>query len=261
MLMLSYTQPQFADVFAAIHPCLQDLYDGLLKDRLPEYSCHVVRLTSAPLPEQRPRLWWLGSRVPEFPAATWGEEVEHIQKLCQGLPRQHLFPYFAECQDAAAVDLDEAGAETWKATSDYHHYFAKNMAKCCGSVLPKDFVPPKLEARASQTVPALRELGPWARASADVQHLLVEREVLSLPEKPPHMTLIADLSQSCHRAKINIAGTWGTLTTSSKLFDFASQRFLHPSKHFQLLGMDTSKLSLEGLRQSDACLKSQHPQP
>lgn len=70
-----------------------DLYVAKLRD-LGSYTVEVVDLTSGPLPECRPRTWFLGSQCEQFDAATWKKEVLKLPDQCDQMPSHTMASLF-----------------------------------------------------------------------------------------------------------------------------------------------------------------------
>ena len=86
-------------------------------------------MTSAPLPENRPSIWRLGSLTKSkgFKASDWKDEVLRIQHLAEKLPRQHLFGIF---QASDGSHSKPQGEKTrWQAEADYGASFAAALDK------------------------------------------------------------------------------------------------------------------------------------
>ena len=230
----------------------QEYYDKVLAKAMTGYTIECVELTSAPLPETRGRLWWIGSRCDSFNASTWKSQIEFIHKASEAMPQQNLHPYFIAYPQ---VEKDVPMESYWKDEAKYNEYFASNMAKLVDlKKLPADVKVPELSMRPSRKFRTLFNTGPWMRANGDVQLLLLEQDRAKLDWMPETLTMVADLSQSCHRAQTSLTGKWGTITTSRKLFDFVSGKFLSPSAHMRMLGMDPDFVSLRGVRDTEPCL-------
>ena len=226
----------------------QEHYDKVLAEAMTGYSIECVQLSSAPLPEIRPRLWWVGSRCPSFSASRWKSEIEHIQKASEAMAQQNLSPYFEASSDTPDAEIT---APSWQRESKYHEMFASNMARM-GKLL-KDTEPLPHADRPSQKLKALQAGSPCTQATADIMSMVLDIEIRSASRVPGSavLTKVADLSQTCTRARTSISGQWGTLTTSSKLFDFVSGKYLDVKHHLRLLGMDPSLVTLKAIRDSE----------
>ena len=117
--------------------------------------------------------------------------------------------------------------------------------------IDKKILPPDVKIRPVAERPS-RNVGPMqaqtasTRAMADCMDLMRERlhDKKDLKVQGDKLTLVADLPQSSDRCKVSTSGWWGALTTSSRLYDFCSEKFLDPEHHLSLLGWDISKLKL-----------------
>ena len=129
----------------------------------------------------------------------------------------------------------------------YCSYFAEQVNKA----IDKKILPPDVKIRPVAERPS-RNVGPMqaqtasTRAIADCMDLMLERlyDKEDLKVQGDKLTLVADLPQSSDRCKVSASGWWGTLTTSSRLYDFCSEKFLDPEHHLSLLGWGISKLKL-----------------
>lgn len=232
----------------------KDYYESRFKEELHGYTVECIELSSSPLPENRPRLWWLGSRSKSFAAQEWKQKVETLEKVALGLPRHHLAPIFESRRRIASASAEPLEADLgYQAEAAYTQAFAQGMEKAIRAKrLPKDVCPPPRDQRPSSRMPALKMQSPWCQGTADVYHLILQEKVASYGGNVPlgDLTLVADVSQSCNRGHVSVCGTWGTLTTSSHLFDFHSETFLEGADHMAILGWG-DKPCLDALRRKE----------
>ena len=225
---------------------IQEYYEAELAKVLAttghRYTLSCVKLTSAPLPESRPRLWWLGSRDPGLTADVWKLAVEDIEKHAKALPQQHLSAFFARSTGEGFREPDKDA--TWDREAQYHQIFAKAMSDAIKNKrLEKTTKPKPMNERVSACNASLQTSSPTVRAMADVYEVIVDKQVQDVQASDPGLaakitTRAADIGQSAHRGHIALSGTWGTLCTSSNIFDYNSGKFLSAREMLAMLGFD-----------------------
>lgn len=133
----------------------------------------------------------------------------------------------------------------------YAAAFAPALKKVA-TTLGDGFNPPETACRASARLAALSGCTPWLRANADVCEFLIKQIAHDLENQGFTLgSQVADLSQSGSRAPISVHGVWGTLTTSSKLFDFVTGKWLSSRGHMALMGFTTDHIDTSALSDSD----------
>ena len=204
--------------------------------------------------ENRPRLWWIGSRAEDFKAEAWKKKVEGLHAKAQLQPRQSMYPYFQASVGNKGPDMERGPSHEQEAS--YSKYFADQVNKAIAAKrLPKDIVPPARQDRPSASSHHLAGQTPWTQAVADcldmaLSHIYDEHDLAVA--KTCGRNVVGDLSQNCGRCRTSASGWWGTLTTSSRLYDFNSGKFLDPQQHLALMGFDISKLHLETMTAKDS---------
>ena len=234
---------------------MQEFYDEELQNGLEGYTLASLELTSAPLAETRPRIWWLGSCDADFEAATWKKAVEQIQEAATRIPRQSLFPLFEASKGVGGAPASDNAAQQYDLEAKYSQIFAEQMHKAIrAKKIPENAKPKPREERPSAVQPNLQKQAPGCKAIADVVELILtyqydHDDMAGAPGDKVNM--VADISQSSERCKISVNGVWGTLTTSSRLFDFIGGKFLDAQMHLRLLGLDPDKLNLTALKEKE----------
>ena len=222
------------------------------------YTVQVVDLTSSPLPECRPRTWFLGSRCADFDAAAWKKEVLKLSDQCDEMPvhtMASLFDRFKEPlggKNARGRGSMKGGDKSWQQDASYSQHFAAAIDKGAKH-LPAGFQPKVVSSRPSRTWPGLSATSPWFQAQVDAYDEIISAKAqrVSAAEDACAM-LVGDVSQSCNRCHLSLNGIWNTLTTSSKLVRFGDDAcLLAPQGHLEMLGFATSSLTLLGLSDSD----------
>ena len=198
----------------------------------------------------------MASKDPAFPASLWKDHVVAVQAEASKLPRQSLYPFF---KASPHLESKPDKVPSWEKEGAYGKYFAAAMKKAIAAKkLEENAVPLPRESRPSAKNKALQGECPSLQATADVVGMILEHQYgadcKDVREKCPskHITVVADLSQACNRNSISVRGTWGCLTTSSRLFDFESGRFLAPSMHMQVLGFDCEQMDIKGLQDRES---------
>ena len=234
---------------------LQDDFEARLKVELSGYQVSRIELTSAPLPEQRQRVWWLGSSDKNsLSAEHWQQRVERLEKVATTLPRYHLAPLLERRKAAEATERPSRSTSEfgYKDEAAYCKAFSEGMQKAISAKrLEADIVPPPRGKRPSAYMPALKLESPLCQATADVYYLILQAKLASLDQSVPgDLTLLADVGVSPSRGQVSFSGAWGALTTSSRLFDFRSQVFLKPEDHMAILGWG-GKARLTALKEKE----------
>ena len=127
-----------------------------------QYTFATVDVASSmPLPEERARVWILGSRDPGFSAEVWKAQVLLPRaSTAAGAEQCHLEAYFRKYgSDKAPGKLKEQ--EPWHKEASYAVAFANAVQKAMNSKeLPRKCTVPDRAARTSATIPALSSLSP-----------------------------------------------------------------------------------------------------
>ena len=235
---------------------MQEHYERRMGEVLRQYSIACVELTSAPMAENRPRLWWLGSRDEGFRASDWKKAVEDLHAQACGLQRQSMHPYFHASQGGRGKDVE--GPPLHETEALYSKYFSEQVNKAIqANRLPKDAKAMDRRERPSARHSHLAAQNPYTQAVADCLHMalpyMYHEQDVNLDENERNCRpVVADLSQNSARARTSASGWWGTLTTSSRLYDFVSGKVLDAAQHLALLGFDISKLNLGTLTDKDS---------
>ena len=203
-----------------------------------DYDIQVLDVDARPLPESRNRVWLLGSRKgSEFTAKAWAEQVQKLQDRSSKMPVHHL----ASVGLTAAVPGEKKNQEAvpkWKRVSLYHENFAAlvdnlfQQKRVSSDIEPKD-----LEDRSSNQIDWLQSATPWQKANADVCEMVVD----SIMQDAEFLTTlqfcpVADLSQNAARSTVHVNGTWGTLTTSTRMLCYKQGLVAAPVTHLRILG-------------------------
>ena len=223
---------------------------------LKQYSIACVELNSAPMAENRPRLWWMGSRDEGFRADAWKKAVEDLHAQACGQQRQSMHPYFHASQGGRGKDVE--GRPLHEKEALYGKYFAEQVNRAIAAKrLPKDVKAMDRQERPSAQNCHLAVQSPHTQAVADCLHIALpymyhEQDVNLDQNERNCRPVVADLSQNSARARTSASGWWGTLTTSSRLYDFVSGKVLDAEQHLALLGFDISKLNLGTMTDKDS---------
>ena len=211
---------------------------NVLGDR---YTFATVDIASCmPLPEERARVWILGSRDPGFSAEVWKAKVLLPRaSTAAGAEQCCLEAHFKKYgSDKAPGKLKEQ--DPWHQEASYATAFANAVQKAMNSKkLPRKCTVPDRAARTSATIPALSSLSPWLMANIDVygmilDHLSKQAEAAGLARES--LYCVADVSQSTNRGRCTVCGTWGTVTTSSSLLSYKDKKFLSGKGLLSVLG-------------------------
>lgn len=146
----------------------------------------------------------------------------------------------------------KGGDKSWKEEALYSQYFASAIDKGA-SHLPVDFQPKVESLRPSRIWPGLSTTSPWFQAQVDAYDEIISAKAKRASTSEDAYTMLdGDVSQSARRGHKSLNGVWGTLMTSSKLARFGEDACIPgPQAHLQMLGFETSSLTLLGLSDSD----------
>ena len=241
------------------HKTPLDLYVAKLKT-LGGYSVSTVDLSSAPLAEERPRTWFLGSQHQVYDAETWGKDVLQLLEKMQQMERHTLPGIFAKYGEK---ELRQAHcpSSSWQDDAAYSTSLAKAIEKALPQKLGKDFKLKPPQQRPSQKFEIMKHATPWLRAQADVYEAMLEHKASAMGDDGfARRFLVGDISQSANRGSMSVDGLYGTLCTSSKLVCFhgscassesdsvdCAGMHLQPRGHMELLGFNSDDLQFRGL--------------
>ena len=178
---------------------MQEFYDEELQNGLEGYTLASLELTSAPLAETRPRIWWLGSCDADFEAATWKKAVEQIQEAATRIPRQSLFPLFEASNGVGGAPASDNAAQQYDLEAKCSQIFAEQMHKAIrAKKIPENAKPKPREERPSAVQPNLQKQAPGCKAIADVVELILtyqydHDDMAGAPGDKVNM--VADISQ------------------------------------------------------------------
>lgn len=130
-------------------------------ETIPDFTVKTVELTGHPLPTPRPRIFFIGSRVPEHPAAKLVDAIEELNRHVGSWPTHHLKSFLeAKLSDADAGAGEAAPMEVVdeaKHEEDYAQYFNTGLRKAIErGRLPKKACLPARTERVSWTHAALK---------------------------------------------------------------------------------------------------------
>ena len=214
----------------------------------------VANLDSHPLPEHRPRVWLVGSKDAAWSADQWHEEIMSLHASCRELPQHTLHSLVSEYGTTKLSENHQGGTEiakAWEHDAKYAAAFAAALKKAA-SRLPHDYQPKPIMQRPSKFYEWANT--PWLQAQVDVYAALFDAFPVS-----NEALCMADISQSLNRGSTPSDGSWGTVTTSTKLACIAgkhgqldlSGRLLQPKAHLGMMGYSVPKLKLSGLSGRD----------
>ena len=205
-----------------------------------QYTLATVDVASSmPLPEERARVWILGSRDPGFSAEAWKAKVLLPRaSTAAGAKQCHIQAYFAKYGTDKMPPLKDQAP--WHKEASYATAFAKALQKAINAKkVPKSCIVPDRAARTSATIPALSSLSPWLMANIDVygmilDHIATQAGAAGMARES--LYCVADVSQSSNRGRCTVCGTWGTITTSSTLLSYEQKTFLSSKGLLGVLG-------------------------
>ncbi|CAE7458843.1 Nek5 [Symbiodinium sp. CCMP2592] len=204
----------------------KDVFDEVISKELPNFNVQCINLDSAPMAEQ----------------------VSRISAAAKTIPRQSLQFYFDQ-SSVAEVGVPESQEYDGTREVAYTQHFATQMQKAIeAGRIPKTAVPKHRHLRPSSVCKALQCMPPGTQAIADVALMILVEKHGDLENLP---VAIADVSQSSDRLKLSVTGIWGTITTSSKLFDFKSEKLLDARMQLQLLGIDVKDVMVTWLKDKE----------
>ncbi|CAE7568325.1 unnamed protein product [Symbiodinium sp. CCMP2592] len=232
-----------------------DYYLHCLSAKLSGFTVAVAELVSAPLPEDRKRLWILGSAASDYTAQQWKEDVLALGEL--QLPRHHLrgfFKLYGQKASQAEQGGQDSSKPSWQLEQKYAASFSSSVEQAVNAGrLPKNFTPPPRHARPSLKWGA--GLSPWAQANCDVYHeILTQMENDMIKEHGPLPRTpfpVADIGQSTFRGATSLSGLWGTMCTSSKLMRMDTWEILGGKGGLGVLGNNMTDKSVLGLSESE----------
>ena len=247
-------QPQAFSEMAKFKTPL-DYYKHCLLTKLPGYTVAVAELLSAPLPEERKRLWILGSSGSDYTAEHWKQEVEALENLA--FPKHHLRGFFERYgqknSNPSGQQGHQGGRSSWQIEQKYASAFSSAVEQAVNANrLPEDFSPPARHERPSTTLGA--GLSPWAQANGDVYSFILsqmEKDVQQYGPLPRPVFPVADVGQSTFRGSVSLSGFWGTLCTSSKLMRMDTWQVLSGKGMLAMLGNKMEDKVLLGLSESE----------
>ena len=221
---------------------------------LPGYSVSTVDLTSRPLPEERQRVWILGSRQDGYSAEAWKADI--LRSEDAEAPRHHLRCYF-DAYGESFSDKTTWTPEVWKTEKEYAKHYARAVDQAIKAkrLTAEQAVVPLAERASSTKGKGMEFLTPWQKASLDVCALIASALKKELAEEssmsPESLFTCADISQSANRGPVHITGQWGTLCTSSRLVDLDSFRILSGKGMMAMLGQNMDNKHCVGVSDSD----------
>ena len=207
-------------------------YLQMLRESLPQHEFCTVGTTAAPLPQVRPRVWILGAaKDAGLTPETWAKAVSQLENRSHQ-QHHHIHTCYEAVTDPRA---GQASNMDWKQEAAYAECFAKALEKCVAhKKLDKSDPVPRRDARLSAS---FKFDTPWQAANADVLALIMKKKASSGTDADAAEG-IADLSQSAFMARVSHSGVWGTLTTSSALFDFGRRMHVPARAHMKMNGWD-----------------------
>ncbi|CAE7251365.1 unnamed protein product [Symbiodinium sp. CCMP2592] len=241
------------------YKCPLDYCLDALQKNLPGYTLAVVEIDSHPLPEERKRVWILGSSSVAFSADAWKKEVLALEQ--QQLPKHHLSSFFKLYgqQAGATMDVDadkdsRKQPNLWDAEKKYSAAYAAAVEKAVQAKrLSDDFKPPPRHERPSAKMG--KHLTPWMQANCDVYSAILLQQQREIEEQMPSIPRapfpVADVMQSVSRGHLSLSGHWGTLCTSSKLMHMDTFQLMPGRGMLAMLGNTVENHVHLGLSESE----------
>ena len=223
------------------------------------YNVTCLTLTSAPLPEARPRLWILCSGpAASYSAEKWRDDILEIHKMAD-FPQHHLRAFFQKfggsAKDVFKGAVARKGSSSWEHDASYAQSYSDSISKAiAGGRLDKGRKKIPEASRPSHTEESLEDLTPCQKAMVDVYSEIVAKLVAEAKATgTPATSLypVADISQSTSRGHVELSGQWGTLCTSSRLMEMSTYRVLNGQGLMAMMGHALEDKVLVGLSQSD----------
>lgn len=218
---------------------------GKMKEEIPEYEVGYVKITAAPLPTSRPRIYWIGHTN-----ASVKEVVVQIEKLIStvsGWKVHHVDSFLDAADDPSIAKWAILGSSMKSAHEiDEAASYASALAKArdkAGKRLPQALSWPAVPDRESRHC---TEVLPWLKAQVDCYEQICS--FMSIARSNEHW--LADVSQTSNRGSVKLTGTVPTLTTSSRLWSYKLHRELTPDECMRIHGF--SQYDLRGLSTSEA---------
>jgi hypothetical protein len=132
-------------------------------EAIPDFTVKTVELTGHPLPTPRPRIFFIGSRLPKHPAAKLVDAIKELRRKVDSWPTHHIKTFLTKqhLDDAGAgraVPMEEDSTlNEAKEEEDYAQYFRTGLKKAIDrGRLPKKVHLPTRAERPSATHAALR---------------------------------------------------------------------------------------------------------
>ena len=213
------------------------------------YSIATVDLTSHPLPEERSRIWFIGSKDSGFSAEQWKSAIQKLHAVSLALPRHHLRAFFDKFGVTGGLSAEKKKEKTaWHKEASYAKFFAAAWQKAATAKRVGD-QPIERSGRPSAQV-ALQDCSPWMQANIDVYQAILDQlrvEDAAAGCKDQDMFPVADVSQATNRGYANLTGTWGTLCTSTKAVNFSNFQHLGGKGMLSVLGFDVAEIKTVGV--------------
>ena len=226
-------------------------YIATLEKALPEYSIQALDLTSKPLPQERKRIWILGSST-DYSAKTWVEDV--LRTDPKELPHHHIRAYFQQFghELGARPNSKKPMPREWVDEAAYSKAFSGYMDLAIQAKrLPAKHVPVAAPGRPSRSG-NVHGLSASQRALLDVYGEMLTEMMSQIPGSATYDAYpCADISQSSNRGFMCVPGLIGTATTSTRLVQMKELKLLSGAGMMSVLGHDMSKKRTEGLTEAD----------
>ncbi|CAE7401932.1 unnamed protein product [Symbiodinium sp. CCMP2592] len=258
---------------SSAEPVMSWVEDKLKSKLGNRYSWFSLMLPSDPLPTRRDRIFTIGLRkdIACHPGQLTGlqSDINKLVSAASAMPVHHVSGFLHV--DPAPNDAQQTGCEPGGDADDgdedmvatgYVDAQQGNYAVCFEKAVHRAVQAGRVSKDSPLLLPHISRMSAsmphetaWMRAQIDVYQLIIAHMKEGLhPDVADSLHAVADVGQSAERGHVHLHGDLPCLTTSSRLFDYQSRRFLLPAELAASMGMGRVDFRGLTLSQSSAIL-------